>query len=138
MTNQQTHPSGDPSQMAALARRALISADTEASLRFGHRPPQRPSKSSESAVNWKTPWHDHVGEDGILTQHGKVRVHLPDDEPQQWIISVKRQAQDKWVGVSFHLEEATLLKRLWDKQSEKGGEHLAPDYEAVRQELAML
>ena len=138
MTNHQTQPSGDPSKIAALARRALISAGTEASLPFGHSTPGRAPKTSQPEVKWRTRWHDHVGQAGILAEYGRVKVHLPDDEPQQWIISVKRCDREKWECVSFHLEEDALLERLSDKQSEKGGEHLAPDYEAVRQELAML
>ncbi|OWV41800.1 hypothetical protein [Mameliella alba] len=110
-------------------------AGTQASLPFHDITPTTTYQATQPADKWTTPWHGQEDEQGILAEHGRVRVQL---DPSQWMICVKREYQEKWEAVSFHRETGSLLRTLDERPRHKGAQHLAGDYEAVRSELVRI
>ncbi|OWV50613.1 hypothetical protein CDZ97_28065 [Mameliella alba] len=111
------------------------SAGTQASPPFHDITPTTTYQATQPVDQWTTPWHGMEDDQGILAEHGRVRVQL---DPSQWIICVRRGNQDKWEAVSFHRETVSLLRTLDERPRHKGARHLAGDYAAVRNGLVKM
>lgn len=118
--------------MNAYAPQSQYTADTAPLAPSGDHAPTNGFKGRTTPSKWKTRWHGHEDDRGILAQSGRVRGEL---WKFQWVIAVRRSRKDDWQAISFHRDPSSLLRVLREKQGNKGAEDLAPDYELVQRRL---
>ncbi|WP_116599858.1 hypothetical protein [Primorskyibacter marinus] len=121
--------------MNQITPKSQYTEGTEPSQHFTTRHPRKAKAPTQPTRKWTTEWHGLEDAQGILAQHGRIRVQL---WPDQWVIAVRKSNRDKWDAVSFHRKCRGVLEVLKEKQNTTKVEQLAEDYETVRQALMRL
>ncbi|WP_116599214.1 hypothetical protein [Primorskyibacter marinus] len=121
--------------MNQITPQSQYTEGTEPSQHFTTRHPRKTKVPTQPTRKWTTEWHGLEDAQGILAQHGRIRVQL---WPDQWVIAVRNSNRNKWDTVSFHWECRGVVEVLREKQNVKQAKHLADDYEQVRQALMAL
>jgi hypothetical protein len=97
--------------------------------------PAQRVEDTQPASGWTSTLHTLVGSDGILAQHGRVRVQL---WPDQWVIAVRKSNRETWDPVSFHRSTPSLIRVLGEKSRSTKSAELSQAFGASRSTLLRL